>query len=98
MVAHCIFFWGGDIVKAYKSARKGSYEDRHHQHMAARYKEAPAWWYVAVLVISFVLGIVVVTKENITLSAWGYVVSLLLGILFAPFVSGLQYLLIRNPF
>jgi cytochrome bd-type quinol oxidase subunit 2 len=86
-VAHCIFFWGGDVKQAYKSARKGNYEDRHHQHMAEHYKETPAWWYAAVLVVSFVLGLVVIIKENITLSAWAYVVSLLLGILFAPFVS-----------
>ncbi|CRG91734.1 Oligopeptide transporter 1 [Talaromyces islandicus] len=85
MMAHCIFFWGRDVIKAYKSSRQGHFEDRHHQHMADNYKEAPAWWYVAVLVVSFVLGLVVVLKENITLSAWGYIVSLLLGILFAPF-------------
>ncbi len=55
--------------------------------MAKHYKEAPWWWYAAVLVISFVLGLVVVIKENITLPAWAYIVSLILGILIAPFVS-----------
>lgn len=87
MVAHCFLFWGGDIVRAYKSTRKGSYDDRHHEHMAKHYNETPASWYIAVLVISFVLGIVVVVKENITLPAWAYIVSLLLGIFIAPFVS-----------
>lgn len=87
MVAHCIFFWGGDIKRAYKGARQGNFEDEHHQHMAKHYKETPGWWYAAVLVVSFVLGLVVVLKENITLSAWAYVVSLLLGIIFGPFVS-----------
>jgi hypothetical protein len=55
--------------------------------MAKTYKETPWSWYVAVLVFSFVLGLVVVIKENITLPAWAYVVSLLLGIIIAPFVS-----------
>lgn len=55
--------------------------------MTKHYKEAPWWWYILLLVVSFVLGLVVVLKENITLSAWAYVVALLLGIVIAPFVS-----------
>ena len=85
LVAHCILFWGGDIRRAYRSARSGSYDDRHHKHMAANYKETPWYWYVAVLVFSFVLGLVVVIKEDITLPAWAYIVALLLGIFIAPF-------------
>lgn len=84
---HCFLFWGGDIKRAYQSARQGRYDDRHHEHMAKHYKETPWWWYVAVLVISFVLGLVVVLKENITLSAWAYIVSLIVGIIISPFVS-----------
>lgn len=55
--------------------------------MAENYKETPWWWYIAVLVFSFVLGLVVVIKENITLPVWAYIVSLILGIFIAPFVS-----------
>ncbi|CAI0647640.1 unnamed protein product [Colletotrichum noveboracense] len=84
LIAHCFLFWGGDVVNAYKSARSGRYDDRHHAHMAKHYKETPWWWYVAVLVLSFILGIVVVTTQNITLPAWAYIVALLLGIFIAP--------------
>lgn len=69
------------------SAKAGRYDDRHHEHMAKNYKEVPWWWYFIVLVGSFVLGLVVVLKENITLQAWAYVVALILGILIAPLVS-----------
>lgn len=55
--------------------------------MAKHYKETPWWWYVFVLVLSFVLGLVVVLKENITLPAWAYVVALVVGTVVAPFVS-----------
>lgn len=55
--------------------------------MAKNYKEAPWWWYITVLVGSFVLGIIVVTKENVTLPVWAYIVSLLIGIFIAPLVS-----------
>ncbi|PYH90969.1 OPT oligopeptide transporter [Aspergillus ellipticus CBS 707.79] len=85
LILHCILFWGSDIRRAYKSAKEGRYDDRHHDHMAKHYKEAPWWWYVAVLVISFVLGLVVVLKENISLPVWAYIVSLVVGIIVAPF-------------
>ncbi|KAH8897889.1 peptide transporter [Thozetella sp. PMI_491] len=84
LIAHCALFWGGDIMRAYKSARAGKYDDPHHAHMAARYKETPWWWYVVVLVVSFVMGLVVVIKENVTLEAWSYIVALILGIIIAP--------------
>ncbi|KAJ3339441.1 hypothetical protein HDU93_008256 [Gonapodya sp. JEL0774] len=90
LIAHCILFWGGDIMRAYKSASKGSYDDRHHEHMAQHYEEAPSWWYYATLVVSFVLGLVVVLRENITLPAWAYIASLVLGIVIAP-LSTLLY-------
>lgn len=87
LILHCILFWGKDVVKAFKSAKEGRYDDRHHEHMAKHYKEAPWWWYVTVLVGSFILGLVVVIKENITLPAWAYVVSLIMGSIIAPVVS-----------
>ncbi|KZL79165.1 opt oligopeptide transporter [Colletotrichum incanum] len=90
LVAHCFFFWGGDVKRAYQSAKSGRYDDRHHDHMTKHYKETPWWWYVIVLVISFVLGLVVVCTQNVTLPAWAYVVSLLLGIFIAP-LSTLLY-------
>ena len=67
------------------TSKGGTYGDRHHQHMAKHYKETPWYWYVALLVFSFVLGLVVVIKENITLPAWAYIVSLLVGSFIAPF-------------
>ncbi|RKU40426.1 hypothetical protein DL546_002670 [Coniochaeta pulveracea] len=84
LVAHVILFWGGDIKRAFVSAKAGRYDDRHHEHMVKHYKEVPWWWYFIVLVGSFVLGLVVVLKENVTLQAWAYVVALIIGIVIAP--------------
>ncbi|KAL2267393.1 hypothetical protein VTJ83DRAFT_4670 [Remersonia thermophila] len=90
LITHCFLFWGKDVVKAYKSARKGKAEDRHHEHMMKHYKEAPWWWYIATLVVSFILGLVVVTTQNITLPWWAYIISLCLGCFIAP-LSTLLY-------
>lgn len=54
-----------------------------HRH----YKEASWWWYTIVLAMSFILGLIVVIKENVTLPVWGYIVALVLGSVIAPFVS-----------
>jgi hypothetical protein len=67
LIAHIILFWGGDIVKTFKNAKKGNFNDPHHVHMHKHYKEAPWWWYMVVLGVSFILGLIVVIKENITL-------------------------------
>ncbi|KAG6149703.1 hypothetical protein E4U37_006692 [Claviceps purpurea] len=84
LIAHCALFWGGDFVKAYKSARAGRFDDRHHAHMAKHYREVPWWWYVLILVFSFILGLVVVLRENISLPVWAYVVALLVGMVISP--------------
>lgn len=80
------------MKRAFKNAKKGEYEDPHHKHMAAHHKDTPWYWYIAVLVFGFVLGLVVVIKENIALPVWAYIVSLLLGIFIAPLVSILPHM------
>lgn len=85
LIIHCILFWGGDVIETIRSAKKGKHNDPHHEHMAKHYKETPWTWYIGLLVISFVLGLAVVLKENITLPAWGYVVALIVGTIVAPF-------------
>lgn len=55
--------------------------------MNKHYKEVPWWWYIGLLIISFVFGLIVVVKEDVTLPWWGYIVSLTLGSVIAPFVS-----------
>ncbi|KAF2722621.1 oligopeptide transporter-like protein [Polychaeton citri CBS 116435] len=90
LILHCVLFWGKDIVQSYRSTKEGRKDDRHHEHMAKYYKETPWYWFVGVLVFSFVLGLVVVVKEHITLPVWGYIVALILGIIIAP-LSTLLY-------
>jgi len=55
--------------------------------MAKNYKEVPWWWYMSVLVFAFVLGLIVAITQNITMPVWAYIVSLIVGIIVAPFVS-----------
>lgn len=87
LIAHIALFWGGDTARAFKAAKAGKFDDPHHAHMHKHYKEAPWWWYMIVLAFSFILGLVVVIKENVTLPVWGYIIALCMGTIIAPFVS-----------
>lgn len=64
--------------------------------MAKNYKEVPWWWYMGVLIFAFVLGLVVAITQDITMPVWAYVVSLIVGIIVAPFVSALNQSLISR--
>lgn len=55
-----------------------------------RYKDTPWWWYVVMLVVSFVFGLVVVLKANVGLGVGGYVSALVIGAFIAPFVSRIR--------
>ncbi|KAI2673277.1 hypothetical protein DTO006G1_9619 [Penicillium roqueforti] len=85
LILHCILFWGKGIWRVCQQAREGKHNDPHHTYMAKHYKDTPWWCFAGILVVSFVLGLVVVIKENITLPAWAYVVSLALGVFITPF-------------
>lgn len=50
-----------------------------------KYKEVPFWWYVCLLVLSFISGLIVVCKGQTTLSWYSYIVALLLGSFVTPF-------------
>ena len=52
--------------------------DRHFAAMAG-YPEAPWYWYIGLLVLSFFAGLIVVLKGGTTLPVWGYIVALLTG-------------------
>ncbi|KAL1412167.1 hypothetical protein Q8F55_003176 [Vanrija albida] len=85
LIGHIILFWGPDIVDTVRKLRRNEIDDPHHSIMAERYKEAPWWWYIGILIGAFVLGIIVVTVEHLTLPVWGYIVALLLGAFISPF-------------
>lgn len=90
MIAHCSLFRGKDVVKAFRNAREGKFDDRYHEHMAKYYPETPTWWFMAILDVSFVLGIIVTTAQDITLPVWAYMIALVLGIIAALLVGTLS--------
>lgn len=94
LVTHVVLFWGKDVWRSVKQSRDKTQPDRHWQAMQ-KYKEAPHWWYLILLAVSFVFGLVVVLTQHTTLPWYSYIVSLLLGTIVAPF-SGVLYAILGN--
>lgn len=84
LITHVILFFGKDMLLAWKQARSRSQPDPHYQGML-RYKEVPYWWYLASFVLCFFAGLIVNIIGDTTLTAWGYIVALILGAFIAPF-------------
>ncbi|KAK4631100.1 Oligopeptide transporter 4 [Fulvia fulva] len=84
LITHVVIFFGKDMVQAWKQALTRTQPDPHYQAML-KYKEVPMWWYLATFVLCFFAGLIVNLKGDTTLSAWAYIVSLLLGAFIAPF-------------
>lgn len=55
LIAHTVLFWGPYALKSFKQAKTGTQPDRHWKAMR-KYKEAPWYWYAALLVLSFFAG------------------------------------------
>lgn len=84
LITHVLIFYGKDMVLAWKQARSRTQPDPHYQGML-KYKEVPAWWYIALFVLCFFAGLIVTLKGETTLPVWGYIIALLLGGFIAPF-------------
>ncbi|KAF8843877.1 oligopeptide transporter [Paxillus ammoniavirescens] len=84
LLAHCILFWGPAVKEAFIQARSGTQSDPHWKAIQ-KYKEVPYWWYICLLVLSFVAGLVVVLKGQTTLPWYSYIVALLFGSFVTPF-------------
>ncbi|KIJ62124.1 hypothetical protein HYDPIDRAFT_114969 [Hydnomerulius pinastri MD-312] len=94
LIAHCLLFWGPSVREAFAQARAGTQPDPHWKAMQ-KYKEAPHWWYVCLLVLAFVAGLVVVLKGQTTLPWYSFIVALLFGSFITPF-SQLLYARMGN--
>ncbi|RDB27799.1 Oligopeptide transporter 6 [Hypsizygus marmoreus] len=84
LIAHCILFWGPYARDSFKLAHNKTQPDPHYQAMK-KYKEAPWYWYMALLFLSFLAGLIVVIKGQTTLPWWSYIVALILGAFITPF-------------
>lgn len=74
--------WNLRFYKATGERKEGEFDDPEldpHFRLMAAYKDVPNWWYAALLVISFIVGMVCIYEVQSTLPWWGFIVALLIG-------------------
>jgi OPT family small oligopeptide transporter len=77
---HVGLFHGRELWSQLKLAR--NQEPDIHMKLMRKYKDAPEWWYVVLLVISLALGLATVLGFNSQLPWWAFFVSNILAALF----------------
>ncbi|KAF8124327.1 OPT oligopeptide transporter protein-domain-containing protein [Boletus edulis] len=80
-------FWKDDGIR--EQPRGDEDIDPHYAQML-KYPDAPNSWYYITFIVSFVLALVVIYKDNSTLPWWGFVISILLGTIFILFLGALS--------
>ncbi|KIJ45258.1 hypothetical protein M422DRAFT_207611 [Sphaerobolus stellatus SS14] len=76
-IVHIGLWYGKDILRRFKLSLRDE-KDIHCRLMAA-YPEVPLWWYIALGLSSFVLGIVAIEVYNTQLPIWAYVIAIALA-------------------
>lgn len=58
LIAHVVLFWGGDLRDAVVSIRDKSRRKQNPHYLAMqKYKEAPWYWYMGLLLLAFIAGL-----------------------------------------
>lgn len=77
---YVVLYHGKEIWSTTKATFKnrnvrGDHHDVHNRLMSA-YKECPEWWYLALVVVAFVLSVVCNEVYNTSMPVWGIVFAL----------------------
>ncbi|QRW05770.1 OPT oligopeptide transporter protein [Ceratobasidium sp. AG-Ba] len=87
-VVHTWLWYRHDIARQFRSSMKD--ETDVHSRLMLAYPEVPHWWYVALGLIAFALGIVTIEVWDTKLPVWAYLVSLMISIVYLVPVGMIQ--------
>ncbi|KAH9975603.1 OPT oligopeptide transporter [Russula compacta] len=80
VLVHIFLWYRHDLVRQFRQGLED--ETDIHAHLMRKYAEVPHWWFIALGVFSFVLGVVGIEICQVGLPMWAFIVSILLAILF----------------
>ncbi|KAI0080041.1 OPT oligopeptide transporter [Panus rudis PR-1116 ss-1] len=79
IIVHVFLWYRHDIVRQF---RRGLSDRRDvHSRLMSVYPEVPNWWYMIVGLVAFVFGVVSIEIFPTDLPVWGYILSILIGML-----------------
>ncbi|KAI9286534.1 OPT family small oligopeptide transporter [Umbelopsis sp. AD052] len=78
-ITHVALFYGKDIWRQFRGARKQNLAEDIHMKLMAAYKEVPAWWYYIVFVGGIALNIGLAYANQSLLPWWGVLFAILMS-------------------
>ncbi|KZT69481.1 OPT superfamily oligopeptide transporter [Daedalea quercina L-15889] len=87
-VTHFFIWHFKDVYNVVRNVRTQECQDVHYQKMKV-YKEAPAWWFAVLFVITFALGLGLLYAADSGLPWWGFIVALIFSTAFVPILGTL---------
>ena len=80
ILVHTFLWYRHDLVRQFRQGLQDGTDI--HAHLMRKYAEVPHWWFIALGVFSFVLGVVGIEVCQVGLPIWVFAFSILLSILF----------------
>ncbi|TFK88965.1 OPT oligopeptide transporter [Polyporus arcularius HHB13444] len=87
-VTHFFIWHFKDVWDVVKNVRTKECQDLHYQKMKV-YKEVPLWWFGAVFVVTFALGLGLCYAADSGLPWWGFLVAIIISAVFVPILGTL---------
>ncbi|KZF23085.1 small oligopeptide transporter [Xylona heveae TC161] len=88
VIFHTALFNGKEIWKKAREAR--NQEDDIHMRMMKKYPDVPDWWYMVLFVITLGVSFGVVCGYDTHLSAWAFVISIIISIVWMVPIGMIQ--------
>jgi len=80
IVVHTFLWYRRDIVHQFRRSLRD--ETDIHAHLMRQYPEAPRWWFIALGLVTFVVGIIGIEICQIGLPVWAYAFSAIFAVIF----------------
>ncbi|KAI0653830.1 oligopeptide transporter [Cubamyces menziesii] len=87
-VTHFFIWHFKDVWEVVRNLRTHECDDVHYQKMKV-YKEVPLWWFGAIFVVTFGLGLGLCYAADSGLPWWGFIVALIFTTVFIPILGSL---------
>ena len=81
LITHTALFQGREIYDRFKSSRTD--EDDIHTRLMRKYKEAPDWWYMVILVVMVGFCFATIYAYPTHLTWWALIIALLISLIWA---------------
>ena len=88
VVVHTCLFHGPEIYKRMKSSRTD--DEDIHTRMMAKYRDAPDWWYMSLLLVMIALSFVTALVWDTHLSWWALIIGWLISLVWSVPIGMIQ--------